>query len=196
VVTTPPPRLSAGAGAATPEPVDTASPLQRFDVDAACLRRLPAEAQLAEKRQEYANRPNPRLIAPRPLQDKGAYYKDAWAAKVERIRQFRTTPRSAWTHGIYGSLRMLRLDQRDGTLREVQGESFGHGLLDNALCALSACITLCALLRNDLMDVDVLEKIYSNLALMNGRTGFQLLTLRRAPLALKHVRAKAQLLWA
>lgn len=144
----------------TPEPVDTPITLQRFDVTRLSQEIASLEAQLAEERQEYANRPRiHRLNAASTMQDKGAYYKDAWRRKVERIGN-QNYPAEARDNGIYGSLRMLVSINRDGTLREVQVlESSGHRVLDNAALRIVRLASPYAPFTGDLMDVDVLEII-------------------------------------
>jgi protein TonB len=118
------------------------------------------EAQLAEEKQLYANRPRVhRLNAASTMQDKGAYYKDAWRRKVERVGN-QNYPAQARSERIYGSLRLLVAINRDGTLREVQIlESSGHQVLDNAAQRIVRLAAPYAPFTGDLMDVDVLEII-------------------------------------
>lgn len=118
------------------------------------------EAQLAEEKQLYANRPRVhRLNAASTMQDKGAYYKDAWRRKVERVGN-QNYPAEARSERIYGSLRLLVSINRDGTLREVQIlESSGHRILDNAAQRIVRLAAPYAPFTGDLMDVDVLEII-------------------------------------
>ncbi|KAA0693877.1 energy transducer TonB [Halopseudomonas laoshanensis] len=144
----------------TPDPVDTSVTLQRFDVTRLSQEIASLEAQLAEERQQYANRPRVhRLNAASTMQDKGAYYKDAWRRKVERIGN-QNYPAEARDNSIYGSLRLLVSINRDGTLREVQVlESSGHRILDNAALRIVRLAAPYAPFTGDLMDVDVLEII-------------------------------------
>ncbi|MFO7704993.1 MAG: energy transducer TonB [Halopseudomonas sp.] len=144
----------------TPEPVDTSVSLQRFDVTRLSQEIASLEAQLAEERQQYANRPRVhRLNAASTMQDKGAYYKDAWRRKVERIGN-QNYPAEARNNNIYGSLRLLVSINRDGSLREVQVlESSGHKVLDNSALRIVRLAAPYAPFTGDLMDVDVLEII-------------------------------------
>lgn len=144
----------------TPEPVDTSVSLQRFDVTRLSQEIASLEAQLAEERQQYANRPRVhRLNAASTMQDKGAYYKDAWRRKVERIGN-QNYPAEARDNNIYGSLRLLVSINRDGSLREVQVlESSGHRVLDNSALRIVRLAAPYAPFTGDLMDVDVLEII-------------------------------------
>ena len=93
------------------------------------------------------------------MQDKGAYYKDAWRRKVERVGN-QNYPAEARDQRIYGSLRMLVAINRDGTLREVRIlESSGHTVLDNAALRIVRLAAPYAPFTGDLIDVDVLEII-------------------------------------
>jgi protein TonB len=118
------------------------------------------EAQLAEERQAYARRPRIlRLNAASTMQDKGAYYKDAWRKKVERIGNL-NYPTEARRNRIYGSLRLLVAINRDGTLRDVRVlESSGTKILDDAAIRIVRLAAPIMPFTGDLMDVDVLEII-------------------------------------
>ena len=133
---------------------------QRFDIQRLSSEIASLEAQLAEERQQYANRPRVhRLNAASTMQDKGAYYKDDWRRKVERIGN-QNYPAEARENRIYGSLRLLVAINRDGTLRDVQIlESSGHRVLDNAAIRIVRLASPYAPFTGDLMDVDVLEII-------------------------------------
>lgn len=144
----------------TPEPLETTQPTQRFDMSRLSQEIASLEAQLAEERQLYAKRPRiHRLNAASTMQDKGAYYKDAWRRKVERVGN-QNYPAQARENSIYGSLRLLVAINRDGTLREVQIlESSGHDVLDQAAIRIVRLSAPFAPFTGDLMDVDVLEII-------------------------------------
>lgn len=143
-----------------PDPVEAPLPAQRFDMSRLSREIASLEAQLAEERQLYAKRPRVhRLNAASTMQDKGAYYKDAWRRKVERVGN-QNYPAEARDQRIYGSLRMLVAINRDGTLREVRIlESSGHTVLDNAALRIVRLAAPYAPFTGDLMDVDVLEII-------------------------------------
>ncbi|UAW98238.1 energy transducer TonB [Halopseudomonas nanhaiensis] len=143
-----------------PDPVEAPSPAQRFDMSRLSQEIASLEAQLAEERQLYAKRPRVhRLNAASTMQDKGAYYKDAWRRKVERVGN-QNYPAEARDQRIYGSLRMLVAINRDGTLREVRIlESSGHTVLDNAALRIVRLAAPYAPFTGDLIDVDVLEII-------------------------------------
>lgn len=142
-----------------PEKKPTAS-LPRFNRSQLSAEIASLEAQLAEEKQLYANRPRVhRLNAASTMQDKGAYYKDAWRRKVERVGN-QNYPAEARSEQIYGSLRLLVSINRDGSLREVQIlESSGHRILDNAAQRIVRLAAPYAPFTGDLMDVDVLEII-------------------------------------
>ena len=144
-----------------PPPEEKAAPaLPRFNRSQLSAEIASLEAQLAEEKQLYANRPRVhRLNAASTMQDKGAYYKDAWRRKVERVGN-QNYPAQARSNRIYGSLRLLVSINRDGTLREVQIlESSGHQVLDNAALRIVRLAAPYAPFTGDLMDVDVLEII-------------------------------------
>jgi protein TonB len=143
-----------------PDPVEAPQPAQRFDMSRLSQEIASLEAQLAEERQLYAKRPRVhRLNAASTMQDKGAYYKDAWRRKVERVGN-QNYPAEARDQRIYGSLRMLVAINRDGTLREVRIlESSGHTVLDNAALRIVRLAAPYAPFTGDLIDVDVLEII-------------------------------------
>lgn len=143
-----------------PEPVESPRPTQRFDMSRLSQEIASLEAQLAEERQQYAKRPRiHRLNAASTMQDKGAYYKEAWRRKVERIGN-QNYPAEARDQRIYGSLRMQVQINRDGTLRDVKIlESSGQRVLDNAALRIVRLAAPFAPFTGDLMDVDVLELI-------------------------------------
>jgi protein TonB len=150
----------ASAPEAPPPEKKTSNTLLRFDRSQLSAEIASLEAQLAEERQLFANRPRVhRLNAASTMQDKGAYYKDAWRRKVERVGN-QNYPGEARSSRIYGSLRLLVSINRDGSLREVQIlESSGHRILDNAAQRIVRLAAPYAPFTGDLMDVDVLEII-------------------------------------
>lgn len=144
----------------TPDPLDTPRINQRFDLSRLSDEIASLEAQLAEERQQYAKRPRVhRINAASTMRDKGAYYKDAWRRKVERVGN-QNYPAEARSQSIYGSLRLLVAINRDGSLRDVQIlESSGHQLLDNAALRIVRLAAPYAPFSGELMDIDVLEII-------------------------------------
>ena len=118
------------------------------------------EAELAQDIQLYAKRPKIlRLNAASTRRDKGAWYKDEWRKKVERIGNL-NYPDDARRKQIYGSLRLLVSINRDGTLYEVQVlESSGQRLLDQAALRIVRLAAPYAPFTGDLADVDRLEII-------------------------------------
>lgn len=118
------------------------------------------EAELAQEIQQYAKRPRVhRLNAASTMRDKGAWYKDEWRKKVERIGNL-NYPDEARRLGIYGSLRLLVSINRDGTLYEVQVlESSGQQALDQAALRIVRLAAPFAPFTGDLADVDRLEII-------------------------------------
>jgi len=118
------------------------------------------EAELAKEQQLYAKRPRiHRLNAASTMHDKGAWYKDEWRKKVERIGNL-NYPEEARRQQIYGSLRLMVSINSDGSLYEVLVlESSGQPLLDQAAQRIVRLAAPFAPFTGDLSDVDRLEII-------------------------------------
>ncbi|KFX70601.1 energy transducer TonB [Pseudomonas taeanensis MS-3] len=162
------------AAVATRKPQPQKTPVKREEVKAApqtppapvfdsaqlSMEIASLEAELAQDIQLYAKRPKIlRLNAASTRRDKGAWYKDEWRKKVERIGNL-NYPDDARRKQIYGSLRLLVSINRDGTLYEVQVlESSGQRLLDQAALRIVRLAAPYAPFTGDLADVDRLEII-------------------------------------
>ncbi|SFP65934.1 protein TonB [Geopseudomonas sagittaria] len=146
--------------APTPQPPQPTQPAPAFDSSQLSSEIASLEAQLTHERQLYAKRPRiHRLNAASTMRDKGAWYKEEWRRKVERVGNL-NYPDAARRERIYGSLRLLVSINRDGTLREVQVlESSGHTILDQAALRIVRLSAPFAPFSGDLSDVDVLEII-------------------------------------
>ena len=118
------------------------------------------EAELAAEQQLYAKRPRiHRLSAASTMRDKGAWYKDEWRKKVERIGNL-NYPDEARRKQIYGNLRLMVSINRDGSLYEVLVlESSGQPLLDQAAQRIVRLAAPFAPFTGDLSDIDRLEII-------------------------------------
>ncbi|NWA29377.1 energy transducer TonB [Pseudomonas gingeri] len=118
------------------------------------------EAELAKEQQLYAKRPRiHRLSAASTMRDKGAWYKDDWRKKVERIGNL-NYPEEARRQQIYGNLRLMVSINRDGSLYEVLVlESSGQPLLDQAAQRIVRLAAPFAPFTGDLSDIDRLEII-------------------------------------
>lgn len=118
------------------------------------------EAELSNEQQLYAKRPRiHRLSAASTMRDKGAWYKDEWRKKVERIGNL-NYPDEARRQQIYGSLRLMVSINRDGSLFEVLVlESSGQPLLDQAAQRIVRLAAPFAPFTGDLADIDRLEII-------------------------------------
>lgn len=118
------------------------------------------EAELANEQQLYAKRPRiHRLSAASTMRDKGAWYKDEWRKKVERIGNL-NYPDEARRKQIYGNLRLMVSINRDGSLYEVLVlESSGQPLLDQAAQRIVRLAAPFAPFTGDLADFDRLEII-------------------------------------
>ena len=118
------------------------------------------EAQLSQEQQLYAKRPKiQRLNAASTMRDKGAWYKEEWRKKIERIGNL-NYPAEAREQRIYGSLRLLVSINRDGSLYEVQLlESSGQATLDQAALRIVRLAAPFAPFNKDLAEFDRLEII-------------------------------------
>ncbi|UZJ60752.1 energy transducer TonB [Pseudomonas sp. KU26590] len=118
------------------------------------------EAELADEQQAYAKRPKiHRLSAASTMRDKGAWYKEDWRKKIERVGNL-NYPDEARRKQIYGSLRMMVSINRDGSLYEVLIlESSGQPLLDQAAQKIVRLAAPFAPFSGDLADIDRLEII-------------------------------------
>jgi protein TonB len=118
------------------------------------------EAELSQDVQRYAKRPKiQRLNAASTRRDKGAWYKDEWRKKVERVGNL-NYPAEARNKRIYGSLRLLVSINRDGTLYEVQVlESSGQPVLDQAALRIVRLAAPYSPFSGDLNEFDRLEII-------------------------------------
>lgn len=135
-------------------------PQVHFDREQLSAEIASLEADLAREVQEYAKRPRVhRLNAASTMRDKGAWYKDDWRKKVERVGN-QNYPDEARRQRIYGSLRLLVTINRDGTLYEVQIlESSGQDVLDQAALRIVRLAAPYAPFSGDLAEFDRLEII-------------------------------------
>jgi protein TonB len=142
------------------KPTVKAPPAPVFDSAQLSAEIASLEADLANDIQQYAKRPKiHRLSAASTMRDKGAWYKDEWRKKVERIGNL-NYPDDARRQQIYGSLRVLVSINRDGTLYEVQVlQSSGQQLLDQAALRIVRLAAPYAPFTGDLADIDRLEII-------------------------------------
>ncbi|SFI02748.1 protein TonB [Pseudomonas guineae] len=142
------------------KPTPQARPVPVFDSAQLSSEIASLEAELALEVQQYAKRPKVhRISAASTMRDKGAWYKDEWRKKVERVGNL-NYPDDARRQGIYGNLRLLVSINRDGTLFEVQVlESSGQRLLDQAALRIVRLAAPFAPFTGDLADVDRLEII-------------------------------------
>ena len=99
-----------------------------------CRQILPASRQNCHFNQQLhaqKNRINRQNTAA-SKRDISAWYRDDWRKKVERIGNL-NYPEEARRQGLYGSLRVLVLIKRDGSVAQMRVlESSGHPILDQA----------------------------------------------------------------
>ena len=141
----------------TPETPEQPRPHRRIDLrqEISSL-----EAQFSQQRQEYAKRPRiKRLTAASTMQEPGAYYKETWRRKVERVGNM-NYPSQARKEKLYGELRLMVAINRDGTLHNVElMESSGSTVLDDAAIRIVKLAAPYAPFGNDLRDYDRVEII-------------------------------------
>ena len=118
------------------------------------------EAHFNNQRQEYAKRPRiKRLTAASTMQEPGAYYKEAWRRKVERIGNL-NYPKQARQNSLYGELRLMVAINRDGTLSDVAVlQSSGQKVLDDAAIRIVRLASPFAPFGDDLRSYDMVEII-------------------------------------
>ena len=160
VTTRTPQRDKTASTAQAPRPAAPAAKLPEFDSSQLSAEIASLEAQLSHEQQLYAKRPRiHRINAASTMRDKGAWYKDEWRRKVERVGNL-NYPDEARRQRLYGSLRLLVAINRDGSLREVSIlESSGQPILDQAAQRIVRLAAPFAPFSGDLSDVDVLEII-------------------------------------
>ncbi|WP_137819319.1 energy transducer TonB [Pseudomonas sp. 2FG] len=143
---------------AKPEPQTRPAPT--FDSEQLSAEISSLEAELAQDQQLYAKRPKiHRLNAASTMRDKGAWYKDEWRKKVERVGNL-NYPDEARRQRIYGNLRLLVSINHDGSLYEVQVlESSGQPLLDQAALRIVRLAAPFSPFSGDLAEFDRLEII-------------------------------------
>lgn len=118
------------------------------------------EAHFNNQRQEYAKRPRiKRLTAASTMQEPGAYYKEAWRRKVERIGNL-NYPEQARQNSLYGELRLMVAINHDGTLSDVEVlQSSGQKVLDDAAMRIVKLASPFAPFGDDLRSYDMVEII-------------------------------------
>lgn len=153
----------APAPSKAPPPVERPAPKPvkealHFDREQLSAEIASLEADVALEKQLYAKRPKiHRINAASTMRDRGAWYKDDWRRKVERVGN-QNYPAEARRQQIYGSLRLLVTIRRDGSLQEVQIlESSGHAVLDQAALRIVRLAAPFAPLTGDLAGFDQLE---------------------------------------
>ncbi len=137
-----------------------AAPAPDFDSSQLSSQIASLEAELSNEQQMYAKRPRiHRLNAASTMRDKGAWYKEEWRKKVERVGNL-NYPDEARRQQIYGNLRMMVSINRDGSLYEVLVlESSGQPVLDQAAQRIVRLAAPFAPFTGDLAEFDRLEII-------------------------------------
>lgn len=115
------------------KPQPQAQPAPVYDSSQLSAEIASLEAELAQQVEQYAKRPRvSRQNSAATMRDISAWYRDEWRKKVERIGNL-NYPDEARRQRIYGSLRMLVIIDRNGTVQELRVlESSGQAVLDEA----------------------------------------------------------------
>lgn len=115
------------------KPQPQSPPAPTFDSSQLSAEIASLEAQLSQDIQQYAKRPRvSRQNTAATMRDISAWYRDEWRKKVERIGNL-NYPEEARRQRIHGSLRMLVVVDRNGSVQELRVlESSGHPVLDEA----------------------------------------------------------------
>ncbi|WP_422449797.1 MULTISPECIES: energy transducer TonB [unclassified Endozoicomonas] len=118
------------------------------------------EAQFHQQRQEFAKRPRiKRLTAASTLQEAGAFYKESWRRKVEKVGNI-NYPEKARKQKLYGELRLMVAINRDGTLSNVEIlDSSGYRVLDDAAVRIVRMASPFAPFDDTLKSYDIVEII-------------------------------------
>ncbi|MBO9480694.1 MULTISPECIES: energy transducer TonB [Gammaproteobacteria] len=118
------------------------------------------EAQFHQQRQEFAKRPRiKRLTAASTLQEAGAFYKESWRRKVEKVGNI-NYPEKARRQKLYGELRLMVAINRDGTLSNVEIlDSSGYRVLDDAAVRIVRMASPFAPFDDTLKSYDIVEII-------------------------------------
>ncbi len=118
------------------------------------------EAQFREERQAYAKRPRiKRLTAASTLQEPGAFYKESWRRKVEKVGNI-NYPEQARREGLYGELSLMVAINRDGSIHNVEiMKSSGYRVLDDAAIRIVKLAAPFAPFGEDLKNYDLVEII-------------------------------------
>ncbi len=116
-----------------PKPKPETHPAPVFDSSRLSAEISSLEAELAQDIERYAKRPRTsRQSSAATMRDASAWYRDEWRKKVERIGNINYPEESRRKH-IYGSLRLLVIINRDGSVAELRIlESSGTAVLDSA----------------------------------------------------------------
>ncbi|MBJ9974912.1 energy transducer TonB [Pseudomonas sp. S75] len=154
------PQKAESAPKESPPQPKPAKPAPTFDSSQLSSQIASLEAELSNEQQLYAKRPRiHRLNAASTMRDKGAWYKEEWRKKVERIGNL-NYPEEARRQQLYGSLRLMVSINRDGSLYEVLVlESSGQPVLDQAAQRIVRLAAPFAPFTGDLAEFDRLEII-------------------------------------
>lgn len=119
------------ADAPRPERAEDPAPLSGRDLADLTLAAIRLQAQVDRQIEEYQKRPRKKFIGARAVEDRFAFYEDAWRVKIEKIG---TLNFPAEARGkAYGNLRLTVTIRADGTVESIElDRSSGLKVLDAA----------------------------------------------------------------
>ena len=125
-------KLRVAPEATRPERAEEPAPqLSGRDLADLSLAALRLQAQIDKQIEEYQKRPRKKFIGARAVEDRFAFYEDAWRVKIERIGTL-NFPSEARGR-IYGNLRLTVTIRADGSVESVElDRSSGLKVLDSA----------------------------------------------------------------
>ncbi|WP_148864628.1 energy transducer TonB [Marinobacter fonticola] len=115
------------------EPIEEAPDAQKKSLMQRSLEIASLEARLDQQQRAYAKKPRIlRVTAASTLKSENAWYVQNWVSKVTKVGNLNYPP-EARSSGIYGSLRMVVVIERDGSVKDVEIlNSSGSKVLDDA----------------------------------------------------------------
>lgn len=115
------------------EPVEKAPEAEKKSLMQRSLEIASLEARLDQQQRAYAKKPRiMRVTAASTLRSENAWYVQNWVSKVTKVGNLNYPP-EARSSGIYGSLRMVVVLEKDGSVKDVEIlNSSGSKVLDDA----------------------------------------------------------------
>jgi protein TonB len=125
-------QLRVPTDAARPDRAEERAPaLSGRDLADLTLAAMRLQAQIDRQIDEYQKRPRKKFIGARAMEDRFAFYEDAWRVKVERLGTLNFPAEARGKY--YGNLRLTVTIRADGSVESIElDRSSGLKVLDNA----------------------------------------------------------------